>query len=104
MSDVDQSSNEATVLLHFLEHGENSMVIVDCTIGSDLLSTDGDAKNLEPYIGMESESDLAARAFYNGYLSAWIWDSCCKVSHRKKKRRGGFGHEEVRVFKRESSQ
>lgn len=67
ISDVDQHSNEVTVPLHFLEHGENSIGTVDSTIGTDLLSTDVDVKNLDPYLGMEFVSDSAAREFYNAY-------------------------------------
>ena len=95
ISDVDQSSNEVTVPLYFLEHGENSMVTMDSTIGSDLLSTGGEVKNLDPYLGMEFESDSAARAFYNAY--AFRLGFGIRVARSRTERRKGV---EVLVMKR----
>lgn len=95
VSDVDQRSNEVIVPLHFLEHGENSMVSVESAIGSDLLSTDGDLKNLDPYLGMEFESDSAARAFYNAYALRLGFG--IRVARSRTERRKGV---EVLVMKR----
>ncbi|ONK80714.1 uncharacterized protein A4U43_C01F20930 [Asparagus officinalis] len=95
ISDVDQRSNEVTVPLHFLEHGENSMAAVSNTIGSDLLSTDGDVKNIDPYLNMEFESDSAARAFYHAYALRLGFG--IRVARSRRERRKGV---EVLVMKR----
>lgn len=94
-SDADQQQNDVAMPLHFLEHGENSVIVVDHSIGNDLLSADGMAKSQEPFLGMEFESDAAARSFYNAYAARLGFG--IRVARSRTERRKGV---EILVMKR----
>ncbi|XP_072958823.1 protein FAR1-RELATED SEQUENCE 5-like [Typha angustifolia] len=89
--DVDQSTSS----VHFVNHDGNSMAAVQNSVGDELVTIDGDVKNQEPYLGMEFESESAARLFYNSYALRLGFG--IRVARSRSERRKGV---EVLVMKR----
>jgi hypothetical protein len=88
---VDQGTGVlASQILHF-DPSEGSMP----PVGNELMAADVVGKNDEPYVGMEFESDAAARALYNAY--ALHFGFGIRVARSRSERRMGV---EVLVMKR----
>lgn len=94
-SDVDQRAGEVTASLHFGDQLCNSVVTVEHSVGNVLLTTDGEVKNEEPYLGMMFDSDSSARTFYNAYALRIGFG--IRVARSRSERRKGI---EVLVMKR----
>ncbi|XP_059297162.1 protein FAR1-RELATED SEQUENCE 5-like [Lycium ferocissimum] len=74
---------------HPVEEGEDKQLLNDPFEGfvSNVRISDGDSMNLEPYEGMEFESEEAAKAFYNSYARRVGFST--RVSMSRRTRRDG---------------
>lgn len=94
-SDVEQQAGETAGPLRFFSSQDNSMVAVHHAVGNELISTESDIKTQDPYLGLEFESDTAARLFYNAYALRLGFG--IRVARSRSERRKGV---EVLVMKR----
>ncbi|XP_068665524.1 protein FAR1-RELATED SEQUENCE 5-like [Aristolochia californica] len=78
---------------HHIDEEDNSE---EPSIGKDLTVFNGDA-NSEPYVGMEFESQWAARSFYNDYAKRVGFGTRISYSHRSKRDRKMIGQQYVCV-------
>lgn len=89
---IDQGTGVMTSQIPCIDPSEGSMP----SVGNELLvAADGLGKNGEPRMGMEFESDAAARAFYNAYALRLGFG--IRVARSRSERRKGV---EVLVMKR----
>ncbi|KAJ4965865.1 hypothetical protein NE237_017714 [Protea cynaroides] len=89
--EFDMASGEDDEVAFDVEHpdedGDYEDDLVDCSIrvGRELaVFSDGDL-NLEPYVGMEFESEEAARIFYNSYARRVGFGTRVSVYHRSRR-------------------
>ncbi|XP_039142923.1 protein FAR1-RELATED SEQUENCE 5-like [Dioscorea cayenensis subsp. rotundata] len=94
-SDADQNAVGGAAPLHFFNHSESSIMPLESAIDNELLAVDGNVKDLVPFLGMEFESDVAARNFYNNYALRLGFG--IRVARSRSERRKGV---EVLVMKR----
>ncbi|KAG9446981.1 hypothetical protein H6P81_013109 [Aristolochia fimbriata] len=78
---------------HHMDEDDNSE---EHSTVRDLTVSNGDA-NLEPYVGMEFESQWAARSFYNDYAKRVGFGTRISYSHRSKRDRKMIGQQYVCV-------
>ncbi|KAF0903476.1 hypothetical protein E2562_027887 [Oryza meyeriana var. granulata] len=91
-SNIDQGTGMMPSEIHSIDPSEGSMPSVD---NGQLMATDGMGKSDEPFLGMEFESDGAARAFYNAYALRLGFG--IRVARSRSERRKGV---EVLIMKR----
>ncbi|KAJ0960080.1 hypothetical protein J5N97_000139 [Dioscorea zingiberensis] len=94
-SDADQQADGVSAPLHFFNQSENSIMPLENSMGNELLAADGNVKDPVPFLGMEFESDVAARNFYNNYALRLGFG--IRVARSRSERRKGV---EVLVMKR----
>ncbi|XP_006656204.1 protein FAR1-RELATED SEQUENCE 5-like [Oryza brachyantha] len=91
-SNIDQGTGMMPSEIHGIGPSEGSMLSVD---NGQLMAADGLGNNDEPCLGMEFESDGAAREFYNAY--ALCLGFGIRVARSRSERRKGI---EVLIMKR----